>query len=148
MDLSVRVDPGASWQADFTRNGCRRRQVPSFCNLASNRLAFTKDLSMMPTRVEFHTAARSCVRMKRRTRATVDNSCTAVQHLTKALFLSKPVEPLLTHLQYRIVFTWISSIVLEVFWRQERDFSCESAHGRAYRSPLTSTRLSTSANIP
>ena len=49
----------------------------------------------MPPRVEFPTAARGCVRVKRRTRAAVENSCTAVQHLTKALFLSKPVEPLL-----------------------------------------------------
>jgi hypothetical protein len=95
MDLSVRVDPGASWQADFPRNGRRRRRVPSFCDLASNRLAFTEDLSMMPTRVELRTAARDPVRVKRRTHAAVDNSCTAVQHLTKALFLSKPVEPLL-----------------------------------------------------
>ena len=54
-----------------------------------------KTPNMIPTRVEFPTAARSRVRMKRRTRAAVENSCTAVHHLTKALFLSKPVEPLL-----------------------------------------------------
>ena len=47
----------------------------------------------MQTRVEFPIAARGCVRVKRRTRAAVENSCTAVQHLTKALFLSKPAEP-------------------------------------------------------
>jgi len=40
----------------------------------------------MPTRVEFPTAARGCVRVKRRTRATVENSCNAVQNLTMALF--------------------------------------------------------------
>ena len=54
-----------------------------------------KPARSLPTRVEFPTAARGRVRVKRRTRATVENSCTAVQHLTKALFLSKPVEPLL-----------------------------------------------------
>ena len=47
----------------------------------------------MRTRVEFPTAARGCVRVKRRPRVAVENSFTAVQHLTKALFLSKPVEP-------------------------------------------------------
>ena len=52
--------------------------------------------SMIPTRVEFPTAARSRVRVRRCTRAAVENSCTAVQHLTKALFMSKPVEPLLS----------------------------------------------------
>ena len=49
----------------------------------------------MQTRVEFPTAARGCVPVKRRTYAAVENSCTAVQHLTKAIFLSKPMEPLL-----------------------------------------------------
>jgi hypothetical protein len=52
-----------------------------------------KTPSMIPTRVEFPTASRSRVRVRRRTRAAVENSCTAVHHLTKALFLSKPVEP-------------------------------------------------------
>ena len=96
MDLSVRVDPGASWQADFPRTGDRSRPLPSFCDLASNRLAFAEDLSMMPTRVELRTAARDPVRVKRCTHAAVNNSCTAVQHLTEALFLSKSVEPLLS----------------------------------------------------
>lgn len=50
----------------------------------------------IPTRVEFHTTARAWVRVKRRTRVAVEHSCTAVQHLTNALFLSKPVEPPLT----------------------------------------------------
>jgi len=81
MDLSVRVDPGASWQADFPQNGGRRRRVPSFCDLASNQFIFAEDLSMMPTRVELHTAARDLVRVRRCTHAAVDNSCTAVQHL-------------------------------------------------------------------
>ena len=54
-----------------------------------------KTPSMISTRVEFPTAALGRVRVRRRTRAAVDNSCTAVHHLTKALFLSKPVEPLL-----------------------------------------------------
>jgi hypothetical protein len=35
------------------------------------------------------------MRVQRRTRAAVENSFPAVQHLTKPLFLSKPVEPLL-----------------------------------------------------
>ena len=48
----------------------------------------------MSTRVAFSTAARTCVRVKRPTRAAVENSCTAVQHLTKTLFLPKPVEHL------------------------------------------------------
>ena len=56
-------------------------------------LRSTKTPCSMQTRVEFPTAARGCVRVKRRTRAAVENSFTAVQHLTKALFLSKPVEP-------------------------------------------------------
>ena len=41
----------------------------------------------------------ACVRVKRRTHAVVENSCIAVQHLTKALFLSKPVEPPLSTLR-------------------------------------------------
>ena len=44
-------------------------------------------------RVEFPTPARAGMHVKRRTRAAVENSFTAVQHLTKPLFLSKPVEP-------------------------------------------------------
>ena len=59
-------------------------------------LRSVKTPGSMQVRVEFPTAACDCVRVKRRTRAAVENSCTAVQHLTKALFLSKPVEPLLT----------------------------------------------------
>lgn len=51
--------------------------------------------SMIPTRVEFPTAALGCARVRRRTRAAVENFCTAVQPLTKAHLLSKPVEPLL-----------------------------------------------------
>jgi len=48
----------------------------------------------MLIRVEFPTPARAGgMHVKRRTRAAVDNSFTAVQHLTKPLFLSKPVEP-------------------------------------------------------
>jgi hypothetical protein len=43
--------------------------------------------------VEFPTPARDRIRVKQRTRAAVENSFTAVQHLTKPLFLSKPVEP-------------------------------------------------------
>jgi len=72
MDLSICVALSASWRADFSRNGCRRRLVPSFRDLASTRLTLVDGLSIMPTRVEFPTA---------------------VQHLRKALFLSKPVEP-------------------------------------------------------
>ena len=47
----------------------------------------------MLIRVEFLTLARACIRVNRYTRAAVENSFTAVQHLTKPLFLSKPVEP-------------------------------------------------------
>jgi len=46
----------------------------------------------MLIRVEFPTLARACMHVKRRTRAAVENSFTAVQHLTKPLFLSKPAE--------------------------------------------------------
>jgi len=72
MDLSICVALSASWRADFSRNGCRRRLVPSFRDLASTRLTLVDDPSIMPTRVEFSTA---------------------VQHLAKALFLSKPTRP-------------------------------------------------------
>src|SRR3990172_10041799 len=82
INRSLGVDPGASWRADFSRNGCRRRQLPSFRDFASTRLALAEDPNMMPTRVEFPTAARGCVRIERRTRAAVENFCTAVQHLT------------------------------------------------------------------
>ena len=71
--------------------GCRVSAISPEPDLRS-----PKTPGSMPPRVEFPTAARGCVRVKRRTRATVENSCPAVQHLTKALFLSKPVEPLLT----------------------------------------------------
>jgi len=67
-----------------------------FAIMPQSDLLSPKTPNMIPTRVEFLTAALGCVRMRRRTRATVENSCTAVQHLTKALFLSKPVRPLLT----------------------------------------------------
>src|SRR5665213_1275868 len=46
----------------------------------------------MSIRVEFPTPAH-LHSLTRRTRATVENSFTAVQHLTKPLFLSKPAEP-------------------------------------------------------
>ena len=55
----------------------------------------SKTSASVPTRVEFPTASRSRVSVRHRMRAAVDNSCTAVHHLTKALFLSKPVRPLL-----------------------------------------------------
>jgi hypothetical protein len=93
MDLSVGVVLSASWRADISRNGSRRRLLPGFCDPASTRLTLADDPSIMPTRVEFPTVAR--MRIKRRTRAAVENSRIAVQHLTKALFLSKPAEPLL-----------------------------------------------------
>ena len=54
------------------------------------RLPKTTDMLI---RVEFPTPARACMRAKRSTRAAVANSFTAVQHLTKPLFLSKPAEP-------------------------------------------------------
>ena len=91
MDLSVGAALSASWRADISRNGCRRRLVPGFCDLTSTRLTLTDDPGIMPTRVEFPTVA--CVRINRRTRAAVENSHIAVQHLTKALFLSKLAEP-------------------------------------------------------
>jgi len=74
MDLSICVALSASWRADFSRNGCRRRLVPGFCDPASIPLAIADAPDNMSTRVEWSTA---------------------VQHLTKALFLSKLVEPLL-----------------------------------------------------
>src|SRR5450759_1410752 len=83
MDLSICVALSASWRADFSRNGCRRRRVPGFCNLASSRLTLADDPIIMPTRVEFSTA---------------------VQHLTKALFLSKPARPPLTSGRTRFIY--------------------------------------------
>ena len=68
--------------------GCRISTIMPESDLRS-----PKTPSMIPTRVESSTAALGCVRMRRRTRAAVGNSCNAVQHLTKALFLSKPAEP-------------------------------------------------------
>jgi Flp pilus assembly protein TadD len=52
-----------------------------------------KTSATMSTRIEFYTTARSCMRVKCRHQAAVENSSTAVQHLTKALSLSKRVEP-------------------------------------------------------
>ncbi len=64
-------------------------------------ISLQSDLHLLKTpdmffRVEFPTPVRAYMRVTRRTRAAVENSFTAVQHLTKALFLSKPVEPLLS----------------------------------------------------
>jgi hypothetical protein len=61
-------------------------------------IALQSDLHLLKTpdmlfRVEFPTPERACMRAKRRTRAAVEHSFTAVQHLTKPFFLSKPVEP-------------------------------------------------------
>jgi hypothetical protein len=72
--------------------------------LRSAKTAYSKQ-----TRIEFSTAARACVRVKRRTRAAVENSCTAVQHLTKALFLSKPVEPPLIEQHLKEIFAALRS---------------------------------------
>ena len=47
----------------------------------------------MLLRVEFPNPARACMHAMRRSRAVAENSFTAVQHLTKPLFLSKPAEP-------------------------------------------------------
>ena len=75
MDLSICVALSASWRVDFSRNECRRLLVPGFCDPASIPLAIADAPENMSTRVEWSTA---------------------VQHLTKALFLSKLVEPLLS----------------------------------------------------
>ncbi len=72
MDLSICVALSASWRAVFSRNGCRRRLIPSFCDFTSIRFAIAGAPDNIPTRVE---------------------SSTAVQHLTTALFLSKPARP-------------------------------------------------------
>lgn len=52
-----------------------------------------KTSATMSTRIEFSTLAIGGMRVQRRHQTAVENSCTAVQHLTKALFLSKRVEP-------------------------------------------------------
>ena len=70
--------------------GCRISTI-----MPQSDLRPPKTPSMISTQVEFPTAALGCARVRRRTRAAVENSCTAVQHLTMAFFLSKPVEPLL-----------------------------------------------------
>ena len=88
MDLNICVALSASWRADFSGNGCRRRLVPDFYDPASIRLAIAGAPDNMPTKVEFSTA---------------------VQHLTKALFLSKPVEPLLSISSHEIRRDSISS---------------------------------------
>ena len=72
MDLSICVALSESWRADFSGNGCPKRLVPVFRDSASARFAIAGVPDNLPTRVKF---------------------TTAVQHLRKALFLSKPVEP-------------------------------------------------------
>jgi hypothetical protein len=72
MDLSICVALSASWSADFSGNGCRRRLVTGFRDPASARLAIADALDNLPIRFKF---------------------TTAVQHLRKALFLSKPARP-------------------------------------------------------
>lgn len=60
-------------------------------------ISLQPDLHLLKTsdmsRVEFPTPARDRIRVKQRTRAAVENSFTAVQHLTTATFLSKQPEP-------------------------------------------------------
>ena len=70
-----------------------------FAIMPQSDLRSPKTPRMILTRVEFLTAALGCVHVKRRMRTAVENSCTAVQHLTKTLFLSKPVEPPLSALR-------------------------------------------------
>ena len=82
MDLSMCVALSASWRADFSRNGCRRLLVPGVCDPASIPLAIADAPDNMSTRVEWSTA---------------------VQHLTKTLFLSKLVEPLLISIRCLIL---------------------------------------------
>ena len=87
---SILAHPGESI---FRETGAARagRRILAIAHHSDSRS--TKNPCSIQTRVEFHTKARACVRVKRRTRVAAEHSCTAVQHLTKALFLSKPVEP-------------------------------------------------------
>ena len=87
---SILAHPGEPIFTETDRARARRRisAISHHSDLRSTKIpCCTQD------RVEFPTAARARVRVKRRTRAAVENSFTAVQHLTKALFLSKPTEP-------------------------------------------------------
>ena len=68
-------------------------RIPAISLHSDLHLRKTPDMLI---RVEFPTLARACERETRRAHDAVENSFTAVQHLTKPLFLSKPVEPPLT----------------------------------------------------
>jgi hypothetical protein len=86
----ILVHPGAPIFPKTARTGTCDRVLAISPQINLHSL---KNQESMPTQVKFPTAARGCVRVHRRTRAAVENSYTAVQHLTKALFLSKPVRP-------------------------------------------------------
>jgi len=64
MHSSVCVALSASWQAASTRNGYRQALNTEFARFALTRFAVTES----PARVEFPTAARGCVRVRRRAR--------------------------------------------------------------------------------
>ena len=115
MDRSAFVAPGAFWQADFAQASLSMRVLRDFARIQTNRsnaaiisaaMQHHDDITTSePTvgatpphvcmRIEFPTASRARVRGLRHARAAVENSLSAVQHLTKALFLSKRAEPLL-----------------------------------------------------
>jgi len=90
---SILAHPG---EPIFRETGAARagRRIFAIAHHSDSRS--TKNQCSIPTRVAFPTTARACVRVKRRTGFAVEHSCTPVQHLTNALFLSKPVEPLLS----------------------------------------------------
>ena len=119
MDPSAFVAPGAFWQADFARPSPSMRVLRDFApirTIRSNAAIISAPMyhhdnitTPEPTvgatppnvrmRIEFPTASRARVRGLRHARAAVENSLSAVQHLTKALFLSKRAGPLLTGVQ-------------------------------------------------
>ncbi len=92
---AILAHPGKSFSPETSVEGIERR-ISTI--MPQSDLRSPKTPYMIPTQVEFATAARGCVR---RTHATLENSCTAVHHLTKAFFLSKPAEPLLTSTDWK-----------------------------------------------
>ena len=87
---SILAHPGESIFPNAAANGACDRNLAFSPEMNLHSLNNQKGMSI---KVEFPTPARCRTQVNRRIHATVGNSCIAVQHLTKALFLSKPVRP-------------------------------------------------------
>ena len=75
---SILAHPG---EPIFREPGAARARRRIFAISHHSDARSTKTPCSIQTRVEFPATARTCVRVKRRTRVAVENSCTAVQHL-------------------------------------------------------------------